>query len=146
MMAITVSAHSIIGKPKMHTCPRRSITKEAYDRLLDASLSLQFIFLNIDDDLLANSLNSLYFERDCLADAYYETFGKDLKTDINKYVTGELKDLLISFVTDAYEFYADEIHDGTYGFNSNAHAVIDVLCSIYPNQLPLVRKMYYSSK
>lgn len=145
-MVVTVSSRSF--RRKEHKCPSRSITPDAYRNLLDLSEYLDDAILSNNENYLATyGVNRSFFERDCLADAYFDKNRRILIADVKQYLTGELRDLMAAFVTDYYEFYAEEIHDSLYGIHkNNAYAAFDIFCSLNHFQTPLLITAYSSSK
>ncbi|KAH0535677.1 annexin A2-B-like [Cotesia glomerata] len=103
------------------------------------------ILYHDDDEVTDLLLRKNFLNREIVAARYYQKFWSDIKSDIKASFSGPYRDLLVAFVEDKYEFFAQELYDGIFGLSGgNVYAGLDVLCNPSAEQIAQINRAYRS--
>lgn len=81
-------------------------------------------------------------QRQQLAEAYAQAYGKPLLDDLVSELTGDLEDVIVALMTPPRDYDAKMLHDAISGIGTDEYTIIGILCSRTNDEIEQIKEAY----
>jgi len=81
-------------------------------------------------------------QRQAIKEAFITCYGKELKSELKKELSGDFERLMLALLTPWADFMAKEIHDAVDGAGTNEKKLIEILCSSTNQEIRRITAAY----